>query len=623
MDIGIIYKGLLLISILSGLSSAVSVGLNTGQSSMCSNYGLDSSTSLDGFATPSIDGIPASSAVGGSGTNRITQTANDPKGGVSCCFSSKGKLNATASSNASLTSVELGQNSYIECPSQSTISVSRGSLQADRKAGILDGLMTSSPIAAIEPGTFVASQFSSIISVLGYMRSQAQSEADNWAGTIGGLNGIGGINSQLSATPSDRASTFGPINAVSMTSDVSSPVESPSAEGDALSYKSPNGQLESTIGAIPNGLVSTDQVLEIEEYAQVYAKSINEYLSSKSYDHFGKDVSGSMSSSAGSLAEIQVNPKLLTVDNLSISRSISEIVSSLDDIDFLTTLTKIGAYYFPSAPAPKSAAYNNVTATPGLNSVSASVTTPQGVVSGMDPEKKLRADRLISVFENGVIDLQYGFAKNLHDGRGITCGFEGFCTGTGDAYLVVKQYTDLKPNNVLAKYLPELKRLLTARNPAATSNLNGYIEDWATAARDPAFNQVQHNVASTLYFIPAMNYASSWGIKTSLGKAFLYDTIVQHGDGDDRDSISAIYARTVKNVGGSPSSGMDEKKFIVAFIAMRRADLAYAYDPKTRDGWAESVSRCDIFSEIVNAGNWNLDGPITIKNPNYEGTIVP
>lgn len=617
MDIRIIYKGLLLISVLSGLSGAVPVNLNTGQSSMCSNYDLDSCASLSDFATPSIDGIPSSSAVGGSGTNRIIQTANDPKGGVSCCSSSKDKLNATAPRNTSLTSVELGQNSYIECPSQRTISASRGFLQVDRKAGILDGLMTSSPIAAIEPSTFVASQFSSIISVLGYKRSQGQS-ADNRTGMTSALNGIGGINSQLSATLSDSASTFGPINAVSMTPDISSPVESPSTEGEALSYKSPNGQLES-------GLVSTDQVLEKEEDAQAYAKSTNEYLSSKSYDHFGKDVSGSISSSVGSLAGMQFNLKLMAVDNLSISRSISEIVSSLDDIDFLATLAKNWASYFPSAPAPKSDTSNDVTATPGLNSVSASVTTPslQGVVSGMDPDKKLRADRLISVFENGVIDLQYGYAKNLHDGRGITCGFEGFCTGTGDAYLVVKQYTDLKPNNVLAKYLPELKRLLTARNPADTSNLNGYIEDWATASKDPAFNQVQHNVANTLYFMPAMNYASNWGIKTCLGKAFLYDTIVQHGDGDDRDSISAIYARTIKNVGGSPSSGMDEKKFIVAFIAMRRADLAHAYDPKTRDGWAQSVSRCDIFSEIVNAGNWNLEGPINIKNPDYEGTIVP
>ena len=258
------------------------------------------------------------------------------------------------------------------------------------------------------------------------------------------------------------------------------------------------------------------------------------------------------------------------------------------------------------------------------------VTTPQSTmemtnVIGLSPDKKLRAERLTSAFENGVVELQYGYAQNLHDGRGITCGFEGFCTGTGDAYLVVKQYKDSKPNNILAKYLPELTRLLTANNPADTSRLTGYIKDWGTAAKDPVFCNVQQNVADSLYYKPAMNYGAKWGLKTNLSKAFLWDTLMTHGDGDDSepDSMPAIYDRTVKKVGGSPATGMDEKKFLVAFIAMRKADMLHSYDPATRQGWIEAAPRCNVFMEIVNANNWDFNGPITIEDPEYGPITVP
>ena len=246
-------------------------------------------------------------------------------------------------------------------------------------------------------------------------------------------------------------------------------------------------------------------------------------------------------------------------------------------------------------------------------------------VSGLSVDQKLRAGRLTSLFENGVIELQYGYAENLQDGRGITCGFEGFCTGTGDAYLVVKQYTDLNPNNPLAKYLPELTRLLTASNPASTSGLSGFISDWATAANDPVFRQVQENVGDSLYYTPAMNYATEWGMTTSLSKAFIWDTMMTHGDGDldELDSTPAIFDRTVKQMGGSPATGIDEKQFLVAFIAMRKADMLNSYDPETREVWIEAAHRCDVFTEIVNAGNWNLNGPIEIKNPEYGPITVP
>ncbi len=41
-------------------------------------------------------------------------------------------------------------------------------------------------------------------------------------------------------------------------------------------------------------------------------------------------------------------------------------------------------------------------------------------------QKRVIADQLVSVFENDTPIIQYGYAKKMHDGRGITAGRAGF-----------------------------------------------------------------------------------------------------------------------------------------------------------------------------------------------------
>ena len=66
---------------------------------------------------------------------------------------------------------------------------------------------------------------------------------------------------------------------------------------------------------------------------------------------------------------------------------------------------------------------------------------------------------LVSMGENDDTTVNYGFAKNIGDGRGYTVGKVGFCTGTGDFIIVAACYNDLKPGNVLSKYWGHRRRL--------------------------------------------------------------------------------------------------------------------------------------------------------------------
>jgi Glycosyl hydrolase family 46. len=254
--------------------------------------------------------------------------------------------------------------------------------------------------------------------------------------------------------------------------------------------------------------------------------------------------------------------------------------------------------------------------------LSAPTSSPSSVSSDgwLTSEQKYRAEQITSLFENDTVELQYGYAENIQDGRGITAGRAGFTTATGDAYTVVQLYTEKSPNNELAKYLPRLKELAELGSDEL-SGLSGFETAWAKAAQDAVFRSSQDEIVDREYYRPAMEFGDKLGLKTALARAVLYDTIIQHGGGEDPDGLPALIARTEKKVGGSPQSGVDEKLWLSAFLKVRRATLENASDPATRAAWAESTYRVDVLEYIAASGNYDLHGPIPIKVAWFDVTL--
>ena len=231
----------------------------------------------------------------------------------------------------------------------------------------------------------------------------------------------------------------------------------------------------------------------------------------------------------------------------------------------------------------------------------------------MSEAERHHADQLICVFENDTLLPQYAYVERLDDGRGFTAGRVGFTTGTGDLLQVVQRYTRLVPKNPLAVFLPALRTLLAAPDKDEIAGLEGLTAAWTVAADDSRFRAVQDALVDQLYYRPAMAHAHRLGIRTALGKAILYDAIVQHGDGDDPDSLPAMLERTEKGAGGSPRHRVDERDFLRAFLVVRRATLSHAEDGATRAAWAESVGRVDVFRTLLDTGNVELQGPIQVE----------
>ncbi|MEU6353890.1 chitosanase [Streptomyces sp. NPDC047072] len=222
-----------------------------------------------------------------------------------------------------------------------------------------------------------------------------------------------------------------------------------------------------------------------------------------------------------------------------------------------------------------------------------------------DPAKKEIAMQLVSSAENSSLDwkAQYKYIEDIGDGRGYTAGIIGFCSGTGDMLDLVQLYADRKPGNVLAKYLPALRRV---NGSDSHSGLDpDFPRDWRTAARDTAFQQAQNDERDRVYFNPAVRQGKADGLRV-LGQFAYYDAIVMHGDGGDSTSFSSIRRRALRTA-KPPAQGGDETRYLDAFLDAR------VWAMKQEEAHSDT-SRVDTEQRVfLRKGNLDLNPPLDWK----------
>jgi|SRR6266487_242427 len=218
-----------------------------------------------------------------------------------------------------------------------------------------------------------------------------------------------------------------------------------------------------------------------------------------------------------------------------------------------------------------------------------------------DPAKKEIAMKLVSSAENSSTNwrAQFGYIEDIKDGRGYTGGIIGFCSGTHDMYELVQYYTSQKPNNILAKYLPALKKV------DGTSSHKGldptFTKDWKTAAKDKAFQDAQEHERDRVYFNPSLKQAKADGLPI-LGQFAYYDAAVMHGP----DGMRSIRSRALKKA-KSPAQGGDVVKYLNAFLDQRVKEMK-------KEAAHEDTSRVDTEQrKFLKEGNLDLHTPLTWK----------
>ncbi|GAA3785163.1 chitosanase [Streptomyces chiangmaiensis] len=222
-----------------------------------------------------------------------------------------------------------------------------------------------------------------------------------------------------------------------------------------------------------------------------------------------------------------------------------------------------------------------------------------------DPAKKEIAMKLVSSAENSSLDwkAQYKYIEDIGDGRGYTAGIIGFCSGTDDMLDLVQLYTDRKPGNVLAKYLPALRRVNgTDSHEGLDPN---FPKDWRKAAQDTAFQRAQNDERDRVYFNPAVQQGKADGLGV-LGQFTYYDAIVMHGDGDDPTSFRNIRRRALRTA-KPPAQGGAEVAYLNAFLDAR------VWAMKQEEAHSDT-SRVDTEQRVfLRNGNLSLDPPLDWK----------
>jgi chitosanase len=233
---------------------------------------------------------------------------------------------------------------------------------------------------------------------------------------------------------------------------------------------------------------------------------------------------------------------------------------------------------------------------------------------GLSAAQKKVAEQLTSLWENSTPTIDYAYAEDIKDGRGYTSGRAGFCTGTGDAIVVLACYDAAKPNNVLHKYRDPLRKIQNAfvksqgKIPqGSTAGLAGWIKNWGKAAADPVFRGCQDGVVDAVYYGLAIQHAYDKGFTTALTKAAFYDAQINMGEDNADYGMRAMIAKTDAKTGpvGKPPTRQEESKWLGNFLRLR-AQIMFD-DAKT---WRENMYRVANYEQLRLAGNFDLSGCI-------------
>jgi chitosanase len=214
------------------------------------------------------------------------------------------------------------------------------------------------------------------------------------------------------------------------------------------------------------------------------------------------------------------------------------------------------------------------------------------------PDLARRIKAISSVFEVGTPEPDYGYVEDLDDGRGFTVTQYGFCTYNTEVAEVIERIVSREPDTPLKSFIAKLPP-----QDWDGHDLGDFAAVWRREAKtSKALAAACDEAADTLYLAPAVAAAASVGISSPVGIAIFYDTLVQHGDSDDPDSLSAIMKATPR---------APEAEYLRAFLDARKRVLLHASDKETRDAWRESAPRVEALRALLER-NPNLAAPLKV-----------
>ena len=223
-------------------------------------------------------------------------------------------------------------------------------------------------------------------------------------------------------------------------------------------------------------------------------------------------------------------------------------------------------------------------------------------------QQKHVIDCILSIFETGKIPTaaSYSTCTILADGAGISYGKHQATDRAGSLDKIVKKY--ITEGGTHAAALQPYVEKLAANGTANTTMTTA--PQWAKdlvnllkeAGKDPKMHTAQDAIFDEGYWNPAVNIAAQVGLKTGLAHAVVYDTCIHSGPG----GVTTIRNKFPQK---SPANGGDEKEWVKAYVAARKAWLLGNSNPLVQ----KTIYRMETFEKLMAEGNWDLNTPLAVR----------
>ena len=229
---------------------------------------------------------------------------------------------------------------------------------------------------------------------------------------------------------------------------------------------------------------------------------------------------------------------------------------------------------------------------------------------------KGKIQAISNYFEIGSIQPDYTYIENIKDGRGYTVTQYGFCTYIPEVTTIIEKLLDVSPGSPLRTFVPLLPPL---GDGIDMDKLSDFPKTWRREARNSELlPRICDDVADALLYRPALALSTKAYIRSPIGLAIFYDTLLQHGNDTDADSFGSIYAGAEKETGGVLNSS--ETAFLSAFLKIRRSVLLAPSNENTTSVWRSSSTRVEALRRLLRM-NPSLTQPISIWHSGIEQIV--
>jgi chitosanase len=215
--------------------------------------------------------------------------------------------------------------------------------------------------------------------------------------------------------------------------------------------------------------------------------------------------------------------------------------------------------------------------------------------------QKQTAQAIVNIFETGRVLGDYGNVTLLAGDTGhLTYGRSQTTLTSGNLLLLLRAYIAAPGAAFAGTFAPFMSRV-EATDLTLDTDMS-FRNTLKEAGDDPVMHAVQDAFFDRVYWTPAANSAQAAGIVGGLGCCAVYDSTV-HG------SYGLIRDKTNAKVGRIGSGSTDELTWVTNYIALRREWLATHANALLH----KTVYRMDALQKIVDASNWDLSLPLTVR----------